>query len=202
MWYATKRQQNNARIIDQRKVSQRLCAIFLCKKRERNGEIELKFFMYLPRNKKEFALFLLLVSVISDNIIAPIITSFEVGFSFQTWKSTLKVLPFIWLVVVVLVILTNAPATWMKDKIVAKGDSFNAHIIVNVLCNVLMMSIILTVVGAWIGQGQLSLDPITHFAYRWPRNFAVSFAVELLIAQPIARQVLYLIHSSQETASN
>ncbi|QEA31728.1 hypothetical protein [Secundilactobacillus malefermentans] len=162
----------------------------------------MKFFMYLPRNKKEFALFLLLVSVISVNIIAPIITSFEVGFSFQTWKSTLKVLPFIWLVVVVLVILTNAPATWMKDKIVAKGDSFNAHIIVNVLCNVLMMSIILTVVGAWIGQGQLSLDPITDFAYRWPRNFAVSFAVELLIAQPIARQVLYLIHSSQETASN
>ena len=32
------------------------------------------------------------------------------------------------------------------------------------------------------------------FVYRWPRNFAVSFAVEALVAQPIARAVMNRFH--------
>ncbi|GAF40886.1 hypothetical protein FC83_GL002660 [Agrilactobacillus composti DSM 18527 = JCM 14202] len=57
-----------------------------------------------------------------------------------------------------------------------------------------MMSVVLTVVGTWIGSQQISLDPITHFFYKWPRNFAISFAVELLVAQPIARFVMLKLH--------
>lgn len=40
----------------------------------------MKFYMNLPRNKKEFALFMAVVSIISVNIIAPLITCFEIGF--------------------------------------------------------------------------------------------------------------------------
>lgn len=52
------------------------------------------FHMRLPRSKKEFALFLLIVSVLSVLIIAPLITMFEMGFSFQTWRQAMTIFPF------------------------------------------------------------------------------------------------------------
>ena len=152
------------------------------------------FYMRLPRNGKEFVLFMAIVSLVSVNIIAPLITCFEVGFHLRTWALALSVLPFIWLSVIALVLLTYKPAARLTKKIIAKDDSFNAHIIVNILCTGLMMSVVLTVVGTWIGSQQISLDPITHFFYKWPRNFAISFAVELLVAQPIARFVMLKLH--------
>ena len=156
----------------------------------------MEFHMKLPRNKKEFALFMAIVSIISVNIIAPLITCMEMGFSLATWQNALRVMPFIWLSVIALVLLTYQPAEWMTGKIADKNDSFHAHIIINILCTVFLMSIFLTVIGTWIGMGQITLAPVTGFLTngKWPRNFAVSFAVELLIAQPIARFVLYRIH--------
>ncbi len=139
-------------------------------------------------------LFMAIVSLISVNIIAPLITSFEIGFGWQTWLATLKILPVIWLAVVAVVLLTYQPADWLTGKIVAKQDSFNAHITINILCTVLLMSIILTVIGTWIGQRQISLEPLQHFFYRWPRNFTIALAVEALVAQPIARQAIFLLH--------
>lgn len=150
--------------------------------------------MKLPRNGKEFTLFLAIVSILSVNIIAPLITCFEVGFSLQNWKNTLTILPFIWLAVVVFVLLTHTPASKLAKKIVHEKDSFNAQIIVNILVNVLMMSIILTIVATWIGTRSLTLEPFQHFFYRWPRNFAISLFVEMIIAQPIARFVLHRLH--------
>lgn len=41
------------------------------------------FYMRLPRDHREFALFLLIVSLISVNLIAPLISMFELGFSFE-----------------------------------------------------------------------------------------------------------------------
>ena len=32
------------------------------------------------------------------------------------------------------------------------------------------------------------------FIYRWPRNFGIALGVELLIAQPIAREVMNRFH--------
>ncbi len=154
----------------------------------------MEFFMKLPRNKKEFALFMAVISVISVNIIAPLITCFEVGFHFYVWLDVLKVLPFIWLSVVAIVLLTYKPAEWLTGKITTKGDSFNSTIIVNILCTVFMMSILLTVIGTWIGTRHISMEPIVNFFYKWPRNFAISFGVELLIAQPIARFVMLKLH--------
>ena len=75
-----------------------------------------------------------------------------------------------------------------------KGDSYNAHILVNILATVCMMSVVLTVVAPWIAAGHVSLEPIKHFFLRWPRNFAVSFAVEALVAQPIARAAMNRLH--------
>lgn len=159
------------------------------------------FYMKLPRDKKEFALFMAVISVLSVNIIAPLITCFEIGFHLYVWRSVYRVLPFIWLCVIAVILLTYRPAEWMTGKIVEKTDSFNAHIIVNILCTVFLMSIVLTVIGTWIGNGRVSIEPIRLFFYKWPRNFAVSFAVELLLAQPIARRVLFTIHKKRDRAS-
>jgi len=45
----------------------------------------------------------------------------------------------------------------------------------------------------------LSMEPIILFFYKWPRNFAISFAVEALIAQPIARLVMLKLHQLKDT---
>ena len=152
------------------------------------------FYMKLPRNKKEFALFIGVISILSVNIIAPLITCFEAGFHFYVWLDVLKVLPFIWLSVVVIVLLTYLPAEKMTEKIVSKEDSFHAHIIVNTLCTVFLMSILLTVTGSWIGTRSVTMEPIRMFFYKWPRNFAISLFVEMCVAQPIARFVMLKVH--------
>lgn len=158
----------------------------------------MEFFMKLPRNKKEFALFMAVVSLLSVNIIAPLITCFEMGFQLSVWASALQVIPFIWMSVIALVLLTYKPAEWMTGRILKKEDSFNAHMIVNILCTVFLMSIFLTVIGTWIGSRQVTMEPILQFFYKWPRNFAISFAVESLIAQPIARFVMFKLHQRQD----
>lgn len=161
----------------------------------------MEFYMKLPRNKKEFALFLLIISIISVNIIAPLITCFEVGFHMYVWADALKVIPFIWICVIILVLITYKPAEWLTSQIVEKEDSFNSHIIINTLCTVFLMSIFLTVIGAWIGNRQVNMEPIRMFFYKWPRNIVISFAVEIFIAQPIARAVMLKIHQIKDRES-
>ena len=137
----------------------------------------MEFYMKLPRNKKEFVLFMAVVSIISVNIIAPLITCFEIGFNMGVWIDVYKIMPFIWISVIILVLLTHKPASYLTEKIVSKEDSFNSHIVINILCTVFLMSIFLTVVGTWIGSRHISLEPITMFFYKWPRNFAISLGV-------------------------
>ena len=162
----------------------------------------MEFYMKLPRSKKEFALFMAVISIISVNIIAPLITCFEMGFHLSVWTQALRVIPFIWLSVIALVLLTYKPAEWLTGKIIEQGDSFNAHIVVNILCTVFLMSIFLTVIGTWIGSRQISMEPIRMFFYKWPRNFAISFAVESLIAQPIARLVMLKMHQIKDSKNS
>lgn len=161
----------------------------------------MEFYMKLPRNWKEFALFLLVISVISVNIIAPLITCFEVGFHMYVWVDAIKVIPFIWICVIALVLITYKPAEWLTSRIVEKGDSFNSHIVINILCTVFLMSIFLTVIGTWIGNRQVNMEPIRMFFYKWPRNIVISFAVEAFIAQPIARTVILKLHQIKDKES-
>lgn len=154
----------------------------------------MEFYMKLPRNKKEFTIFMAIVSIISVNIIAPLISCFEAGFSMSIWAETLKVLPFIWITVIAFVLLTYKPAQFMTEKIIEKEDSFNSHIIINTLCTVFLMSIFLTIICSWIGCREISTEAFNTFFYKWPRNFAIVFAVETFIAQPIARIVMKKLH--------
>jgi hypothetical protein len=161
----------------------------------------MEFYMNLPRNKKEFALFMAVISIISVNIIAPLIACFEAGFHMYVWADAIKIIPFIWISVIALVLITFKPAEWLTSRIVNVGDSFSSHITINILCTVFLMSIFLTVIGTWIGTRQVSMEPIRMFFFKWPRNFAISLAVELFIAQPIARGVMLKIHQVKDSES-
>ncbi|WP_225441578.1 hypothetical protein [Lactiplantibacillus pentosus] len=95
------------------------------------------FSLKLPRNRVEFSWFILIISVISVNVIAPLITCFEVGFSWRPRQQTLTVLSMIWVEVAALVLVTHRPAEQVTRKILARDDSFRANMIVNCLVNVL-----------------------------------------------------------------
>ena len=162
----------------------------------------MEFYMKLPRSKKEFALFMGIVSIISVNIIAPLITFFwsrfpPVCLSGCAHRPAVDLAerhrrcP-----------IDYIPAEKMTAKIVSKGDSFNAHIVVNILCTVLMMSVLLTVIGTWIGTRSVSWEPIQMFFHKWPRNFSISLFVEMCIAQPVARFALYRLHLRLDKKTN
>ncbi len=159
------------------------------------------FYMKLPRSKKEFALFMAVISIISVNIIAPLITCFELGFNLHVWADTLSVIPMIWIAVVAVVLITYKPAEWLTSRIVKEQDSFGSRVTINILCTVFLISILLTVVGTWIGTRQISIEPIRFFFYKWPRNAAISFVVEACIAQPIARLVMLKLHQRNDAKS-
>ena len=154
----------------------------------------------LPQNAKEGIIFLLVVSIISVNTIAPIIMGIERGFSKENYFETLKIIPFMWIIVVMLVRLVAGPLVGrMMPKFVGQTDGFNARVLLNILLNVTVLSILLTIIGTWVGTKQISLEPFQHFFYSWFRNFGVAFWIELLVAQPIARFVMKKIHASQSS---
>lgn len=152
----------------------------------------------LPQNAKEGILFLFIISIISVNTIAPIIVGLERGFSKDVYFDTLKIIPFMWIIVVVLVRMVSGPIVGrLLPKFVGKTDGFNARILLNTLMNVTVLSICLSIIGTWVGSGEVSLEPFTNFFHIWPRNFGIAFWIELLIAQPIARFVMKKMHAKQ-----
>ncbi|KRE35780.1 hypothetical protein ASG73_13865 [Janibacter sp. Soil728] len=149
-----------------------------------------KFGTHLPRSGRESLLFVLMISLLSVNIIPVIITGLSIGFTLDMWVGVLRVLPLLWVVVIAVVMLTRQPAMWLTGRLVRTGDSFRAHILADTLCSVLLISVILTVVGPWIGNWSVTTESLVHFFENWPRNFMIAFVVEALLAQPVARLVM------------
>lgn len=153
----------------------------------------------LPRNGREGILFMLIISLISVNTIAPLIMGLERGFSKDVYFETLKILPIMWIIVILLVRLVAGPLVGkIIPKFVGQTDGFNARILLNTLLNVTVLSILLSIIGTWVGMQEINLDPFKNFLHIWPRNFGIAFWIELLLAQPIARFVMKKMHESQD----
>ncbi len=152
-----------------------------------------------PQNGKESLLFLAVISLLSVNTIGPLIMGFELGFSKEVYLNGLKILPFIWMAIILLVPFVVGPlASKATAKFIAPTDSGNARILFTILFTVTFLSIIMTIVGSWIGMKQISMAPIEAFFQKWPRNFFIAFWVELLFAHPIARWMMRKIHAAQQ----
>jgi hypothetical protein len=154
----------------------------------------MEFYMKLPRNKREFAWFLAIISLISVNLIAPTITCMELGFSPAHWTATYGRIAFVWLLVVACVLVTYLPAEWLTKRLTAEGDSYRVCILANIVCSVVLLSLVLTVLAPMVATGESLASSLAHFVERWPRNFGVSFVVEACIAQPIARACMHAWH--------
>ncbi|MNB78482.1 hypothetical protein D3C81_284080 [compost metagenome] len=158
----------------------------------------------LPRNRNEGILFMLIISIISVNTIAPVITGLELGFSKEVYLNTLKIIPVMWVIIVLSVNLIAGPiVAKLTPKIEGQNDGFNARVLLHIVLNVTVLSIMMSIIGTWVGTRQISLKPFENFLHIWPRNFGVAFWIELLIAQPIARYVMKKMHARQaaQTAS-
>lgn len=152
----------------------------------------------LPHNAKEGILFMLIISLVSVNTIAPIIMGMERGFSKENYLETLKIIPIMWVIVILLVRLVAGPVVGkILPKFVGQTDGFNARILLNTVLNVTVLSIILTIIGTWVGARQISMEPFQNFFHSWPRNFGIAFWIELLLAQPLARFVMRKMHEKQ-----
>lgn len=150
----------------------------------------------LPQNPKEGVLFMLIISIISVNTIAPIIVGMERGFSVAHYVDTLKIIPFAWIALMVLIRFIVKPlAGVLFNRFSGETDGFNARILLTIVLNVSMISFVMTIIGPWIGMGEINFDTLEHFFPTWFRNFGIAFWVELLFAQPIARAVMKSIHS-------
>jgi hypothetical protein len=157
-----------------------------------------KFHQKLPRGRREFLAFMLIISFISVNIIAPLNTMFEIGFTLENYLHILVVLPLIWVAVIATVLLTQKPARALVEKIIQPTDSFNAHIVVETLCSVLFIAAIMSIVGRWIGEKHISLEAIVHFFDTFPRAFTIAFFTETILAQPIARLIMTKYHVAKD----
>lgn len=116
----------------------------------------------------------------------------------KTAQKRLKVIPMMWIIVLLCVKLVAGPlVSKVMPKFVGQTDGFNARVLLNIVLNVTVLSLLLSIIGPMVGTKQISLDPFKNFLHTWPRNFGVAFWIELLIAQPIARFAMKVLHSRQ-----
>ena len=161
----------------------------------------MEFQKRLPQSLKETALFMLVISVISVNLIAPLITCLEIGFSLENWRAVLGQIPFLWPCVVLLVILTQKPADKLASYFLNnQPNSFKATM--SDPCSLQCLLDVLSADGfRHASVLTISAEPLYHFFEKWPRNFTIALFVEALIAQPIARSVMAWYHEKKAVAS-
>ena len=153
----------------------------------------------LPQSPKEGILFMMIISIISVNTIAPIIMMLDQGFNTENYLKTLRIIPFIWIIIVLLINFVVEPiVNKVMPIFAAETDGFNARILLNTFLTVTILSICMSIIGPWVGMGKISIEPFQNFFHNWFRNFGVAIWIELLIAQPIARFVMKKLHEKQE----
>ncbi|UNK21292.1 hypothetical protein MNQ98_16105 [Paenibacillus sp. N3/727] len=138
------------------------------------------------------------ISIISVNTISPIIMGLERGFSKEVYLDSLKIIPLMWIIVILSVRLIAGPlVAKLMPKFVGQTDGFNARVLLNTVLNVTVLSLWLSIIGTWVGTKQISLEPFENFLHIWPRNFGIALWIELLIVQPIARFAMKKLHARQ-----
>lgn len=91
-------------------------------------------------------------------------------------------------------------SNFMVKKFAGQTDGFNARTMFKIFFTVIGMSLFMTMVACLINRG-FTVDALLGFVNMWPRNFAIVLFWELLIAQPIARGVMKLIHREKSSAN-
>ncbi|MBP1044301.1 DUF2798 domain-containing protein [Vagococcus sp. BWB3-3] len=154
----------------------------------------------LPQTSKEG----LLYGVVICGITAFLMASFNIYLQVKQVNMTLvvmilKAFPLFFLIALLLeTFVMHQPVEKLVRKFTEKDDSFNAVILFTVLFTVVGMSFSMTIIGDFIGHGFLIEQGfLLRFLAAWPRNFAIVLMIELLIAQPLARKVMTVLHQNK-----
>lgn len=93
--------------------------------------------------------------------------------------------------------VTRYPVGKLKKFLSEETDSYDAKIALNIISNVVFMSMIMTIAESWAGQGQIDMSIFQRYLTLWLRNFGIAFCMQSLIVQPTARFAMRLVHSRQ-----
>jgi hypothetical protein len=64
-----------------------------------------------------------------------------------------------WVMVILLVRLVAGPLVGkIMPKFVGKTDGFNARVLLYIMLNVTVLSILLSIIGTWVGMKEVSMD--------------------------------------------
>ncbi|MGN1156609.1 MAG: hypothetical protein ACI4TK_10560 [Agathobacter sp.] len=154
----------------------------------------------LPMNGKEGFLYGAVICLVTCIImlVLNIGTAFGTLCMKEVWFTILKAVPVIWCVAMVWEsFVIGRIAHKLVSKFVEPTDSFNAYILFNILFVVMLMSTTMTIIGP-IVSGEPIRVVFSGWIQHWPRNFCVAFWCECLLAQPIARKVMVMIHNRKE----
>ena len=124
------------------------------------------------------------------------------GFNLNSIKTTLIAFPLTFVIAFILENLFVGKINHiLLDKFTSKTDSINAFILFNCFFIVTLMSLIMTIIGGFLG-GDNAKTIFSEFFIRWPRNFCAAFFLNILIAGPISRIILRLIQSKNNQENN
>lgn len=154
----------------------------------------------LPKNEKEGLLYGGIIAIITVIVMLflNIGTAFG-GINIESLKAILVLTPIIWIIAILLEsLVVGKIAEKLVEYFTEPTDGFNTKILFNILFCVTGMSSIMTIVGGMIGAGKFTLEPFQTFLSHWPRNFCVAFWCEILLAQPLARKVMKIIHKNEK----
>lgn len=153
----------------------------------------------LPQSAKEGVLYGGVICFIT----VVVMLFLNIGVAFGTINkeaiiAIVTLLPIIWVVAMLVeTVIVGKISEKLVEKFVAPTDGFNTKILFNIVFCVTGMSMIMTIVGSMIGNGEISMEPFTSFLSHWPRNFCVAFWCEILLAQPAGRFVMKMLHHNQ-----
>ena len=88
----------------------------------------------------------------------------------------------------------------LLEKFVDKNDSKNSYILFNCFFIVTLMSLVMTIIGGFLG-GDNASTIFSEFFIRWPRNFCAAFFLNILVAGPISRTLLRVIQKNESNNS-
>lgn len=153
----------------------------------------------MPRNGKEGLIYGGVICALTCSFMATMNICIGMGgMSREAIVISLKSFPLVFIIAMILEgLIVGKIAEKLVNVFSSPKDSFNAHILFRTFFTVIGMSIIMTNVGGVLASG-FSLEVIKHFPIAWPRNFCVVIFLELLIVQPIARNVMRIMHEIQE----
>ncbi|MBW6411741.1 DUF2798 domain-containing protein [Clostridium weizhouense] len=149
----------------------------------------------MPRNGKEGLIYGCVICALTCIFMATMNICINMGgVSGASIVTVLKAFPLVFIIAMILeMFIVGKVADKLVSIFILPTDSLNAHIMFRTFFTVIGMSIIMTNVGEILASG-LSLEAIKEFPICWPRNFCVVMFLELLIVQPIARNMMRIMH--------